>query len=119
MYTNSCCTLYLKSLNYKKCFVPNAFIARRSTSALAKLGLTYQESLFCMFEGNYDALKNLSLGSDFLVKGNCELELEGLSGQELTNALKTLVKECEAVTVMDASFFDYGRRKFHWELSCK
>lgn len=118
MYTNTCCTLYLKSLDYEKVEINNAFITKRTPFTLSKLGLSYTESAMCMFEGQTSLV--FTPGKDFMVEGKCDAVLSGLVGQAYTDALKRLISEKHAMTIMEATYLKYGTpRMHHWELSCK
>ena len=118
MYTNTYCTLYLKSLNYEKVEINEAFITKRTPFTLSKLGLSYTENAMCMFKGQTSLV--FTPGKDFMIEGKCDAVLSGLVGQEYTDALKRLISEKHAMTIMEATYLKYGSaRMHHWELSCK
>lgn len=117
MYANTSCTLYLKSLGYGKVHIPECFLTHRKITAAAKTGLEYQESAFCMIQGESDLV--FSEGHDFLVEGECDFQFDQSSDQAHSESIKAL-KSNGAYTVMIADFKGYGSTYMrHWEISCK
>ena len=104
MYTNTSCTLYLKSNGYKKVFIDKCFLTDTSIASMNKQGRTYDESAFCLFQGHTDL--QFTKGKDLLIEGACDIEIDST--------------EAGAFTIMLADYKKYGTQLMqHWELSCK
>ena len=117
MYTNSSCTLYLKSLNYEKVTIPKAFITQRSAYTLSKLGLSYTEACFCMFNKHDDLV--FTPGDDLMVEGNCDITIDTTDEKSISESMESL-RKANAVTIMEGAYKKYGSLSMrHWELSCK
>lgn len=116
MYKNGYITLYLQSLNYQPITI-ESFITRREPNAFSKLGLSYTENGFAMFQGYSDMIFNE--GKDFLIKGNVNVDVDTTDEKAISQTKKN-IKDAGGMTIMTASYLDYGREKMHhWELSCK
>ncbi len=117
MYTNTSCTLYLASNNYEAIIIPHCFLTHRKIYATSKLGLEYNESAFCMIQGNSSL--SFSEGKDFLVDGVCDFTFDNSSEKGYSDSVKAL-KALDAYTVMIADWKNYGSKHMrHWEISCK
>lgn len=117
MYTNGSCTLYLSSLDYKPLIIQKCFITKRTPNAFSKLGLSYTENGFVMFQGNTDLV--FSEGKDMLVKGQTIIDVDVSTPKAKSETLQA-IKNSGGVTVMQATYLDYGLDHMcHWELSCK
>lgn len=117
MYTNTSCTLYLKSNGYKPLLIPHCFYTETSISSASKTGLDYTESAACLFKGE----KTLAFdrGHDFLIEGNSSLAIDATTEKGLSEGMKALQK-AGAKTIMRADYKGYGSAGMrHWELSCK
>lgn len=117
MYTNTSCTLYLKSNGYKKVFIDECFLTKTSIASMNKQGRTYNESAFCMFDGHTDL--QFTDGKDLLIEGACEIEIDSTDARKKSESMDRLVK-AGAFTIMLADYKKYGTQLMrHWELSCK
>lgn len=117
MYTNSFCTLYLKSRNYQPVSIPHCFYTDTSISSASKTGLDYSESAFCIFKTDDHLV--FTNGHDFLIAGSVIINVDFSSDQGLSDSLKQL-QNAGAKTIMRADYKDYGTARMrHWELSCK
>lgn len=117
MYTNSCCTLYLKSLNYKPTVIPHCFYSDTSIASASKMGLEYQESAECYFK--HDDPIVFTKGKDFLIKGVSSIKIDASSEKGISEGIREIL-EADGKTIMRADYLDYGsKRMHHWELSCK
>jgi len=116
MYTNSNCTLYLKSLNYKRLFIPHCFFTRRTQASYSNIGIDYQESAFVMF----DAIDvEFTPGEDYITEGESELELYFSTEEKQIASMEELQKH-GAHTIMMADNKNFGSETMrHIELSCK
>lgn len=117
MYTNTSCTLYLKSNGYKKVFIDKCFLTKTSIASMNKQGRTYNESAFCMFDGHTDL--QFTEGKDLLIEGACEIEIDSTDARKQSESMDRLVK-AGTFTIMLADYKKYGSKSMqHWELSCK
>ena len=117
MYTNTSCTLYLKSNGYKKVFIDKCFLTKTSIASMNKQGRTYNESAFCMFDGHTDL--QFTDGKDLLIEGACDIEIDSTDARKQSESMDKLVK-AGAFTIMLADYKKYGTQLMqHWELSCK
>lgn len=117
MYTNTSCTLYLKSNGYKKVFIDKCFLTDTSIASMNKQGRTYDESAFCLFQGHTDL--QFTQGKDFMIEGNCAIEIDTTDARKQSESTDKLVK-AGAFTIMKADYKKYGSKSMqHWEVSCK
>ena len=117
MYTNTSCTLYLKSNGYKPLLIPHCFYTETSISSASKTGLDYSESAFCMFKTDDQLV--FTNGHDFMIAGSVIINVDSSSDQGLSDSLKQLQK-AGAKTIMKVDYKGYGSAGMrHWELSCK
>lgn len=117
MYTNSCCTLYLKSLNYRPMVIPHCFYSETSITSASKMGLEYQESAECFFK--HDEPIAFTKGKDFLINGVSSITIDASTEKGVSEGIR-MILEADGKTIMRADYMDYGsKRMHHWELSCK
>jgi len=117
MYTNTSCTLYLKSNGYKPLLIPHCFYTETSISSASKTGLDYTESAFCMFKT--DEKLEFTNGHDFIIEGVIDINVDTSTSAGLSGGLKK-IQSAGAKTIMRADYKDYGSARMrHWELSCK
>ncbi len=118
MYTNTKCTLFLKSENYAKTVIPKCFLTHRKIASYEKNGLSYPESAFVMFkipEG-----KVFTEGKDFLIEGETDLTIDCTNQQTYSQSMKTLTDTLDVFTIMVADEKAYGSNPMrHMEISCK
>ena len=118
MYTNTSCTLYLKSDNYAKTYIEHCFLTHRKIASYEKNGLSYPESAFVMFD--IPSGKTFSGGHDFLVEGSTELTIDNSTPQKFSESMKTLMATYDVFTIMCADEKSYGSASMrHMEISCK
>ena len=101
MYTNTSCTLYLKSNGYKKVFIDKCFLTKTSIASMNKQGRTYNESAFCMFDGHTDL--QFTKGKDLLIEGDCAIEIDTTDARKQSESMDRLVK-AGAFTIMLADY---------------
>lgn len=117
MYTNTSCTLYLKSNGYKPLLIPHCFYTETSISSASKTGLDYSESAFCMFKT--DEKMEFTNGHDFIIECVSEISIDASTAAGLSEGLKK-IQSAGAKTIMKADYKGYGSAGMrHWELSCK
>lgn len=117
MYSNTSCTLYLKSLNYANVEIPNVFLSHRKNSAYQKDGLSYQEQAFIMakIEGY-----TFTEGQDYAVEGLNNPSITNTSEATFSASMKALMATKRVYTIMSARYLEYGSSNLrHVELSCK
>lgn len=118
MYTNTSCTLYLKSEKYAKTYIEKCFLTHRKIASYEKDGLSYPESAFVMCE--IPEGKVFTEGKDFLVEGQTNLTIDGSSEQAFSQSMKTLKDTYDVFTIMVADEKSYGSASMrHLEISCK
>lgn len=118
MYTNTSCTLYLKSDNYAKTYIEKCFLTHRKIASYEKNGLSYPESAFVMFE--IPEGKIFTEGKDFLIEGETNLTIDSSSQQAFSESMKDLNDAYDVYTIMVADEKDYGSPSMrHMEISCK
>lgn len=116
MYTNSKCTLYLKSLNYEK-FTIDCFITHKKTASYSKNGLSYPESAFIMAMANDYTFTE---GKDFVVEGQSNLDIDTTDVKSFSQSLTNLKANYIVHTIMCADKKEYGSNSMrHTEISCK
>lgn len=116
MYCNSSCSLFIKSLGYKKVFIPHCFFSRKKQSAYDNKGLNYNESAFVIFKTNNIDFTD---GEDFVIEGQCDLEVYADSPEKYSQCIRA-IKESGAYTIMSANVLNYGSGNMrHVELSCR
>ena len=118
MYTNSSCTLYLKSNNYEPIVIPHAFVTHRKAGSFNTKSIRYTETAFAMF----NMIDNeFSEGQDYMVEGLCEFKFTNPTDQAIMSKdLKTFNEQYEVYTIMCADKKAFGSSHMrHIELSCK
>lgn len=117
MYTNTSCTLFLKSKDYKPVVIPHCFLTYTSIASANRVGLDYSETAQCLFKGNEDL--HFTLGKDLLIEGVTDLTVDTTSSKTLSESLSKIQYE-GGVTIMKADYKNYGSKFMrHWELSCR
>ena len=118
MYTNSSCTLYLKSNNYVPIVILHAFFTQRKNVVMTKKGISYDENVFVMFNPIENEFND---GSDYIVEGVCNFTFQDPTNQAKMSAdLKAFNEQYEVYTIMAAHRKNYGHKNMrHIELSCK
>lgn len=116
MYTNSKCTLFLKSLNYGKVTI-DCFITHKKTASYSKNGLSYPESAFIMAMANDYTFNE---GYDYVVEGQCNGVIDNTDQKTLSESMKVLKANYIVHTIMCADKKEYGSPSMrHTEISCK
>lgn len=117
MYTNTSCTLFLYSQNYKPVVIPHCFFTHTSIVSASRQGLDYRESAQCMFKGNEKLI--FTKGKDFLIEGISEITFEDTTQKGISEGIKA-IHDANGLTIMRADYKAYGSKRMrHWELSCK
>lgn len=118
MYTNTKCTLFLKSDNYAKTVIPKCFLTHRKIASYEKNGLSYPESAFVMFE--IPEGKTFTEGKDFLIEGETDLTIDNSTERTFSQSMKILCGALDVYTIMCADEKAYGSNPMrHMEISCK
>lgn len=117
MYTNTSCTLYLKSRNYVPLTIPHCFYTETSIASASKTGLDYTESAQCFFKGDNTLV--FTKGHDFIIEGVSDVSIDTATEKGLSDGFKA-IQAAGGKTIMRADYKAYGTARMrHWELSCK
>lgn len=118
MYTNTKITLYrLVDKKYERS-VHDVFWNDKKISNFNKTGLTTCDTALVLIPHNGIDLTFIT-GKDYIVKGECEIQIDNTTPQLFSNSMKAL-KEYGYYTIMSADAKLFGSKDmWHYKLSCK
>lgn len=120
MYTNSSATYYeYANGKYNRYFISNVFWDDVKSSIVKKTGVSNsnQASVFIPLSEWNDNIQPAT-SKDLIVRGNCDLVVNTLSPQSISNSLKA-IHDADALTVTTFDKKDYGSEILrHVQLLC-
>lgn len=118
MFTNGKVTLYSLADGVYQRIIIDAFYSSTKISKFDKIGLSTSGTAIVYIPHKGVDL-TFTTGKDFIVNGECLLELDNSTPQKLSESLKAL-KEYDFVTIISVDPKLYGSvNMWHYHLSCK